>query len=132
MEKEFLVLSKKNEKGQIKIGSLEYGTFRRCVRIQVANGCMGTAYLYQRNGKGETIKEKWTLASSHLARRTGITLALEEGVLTDDQIRKISGHKTLHSFKRYDKRDKKKQLDNIFDALQAAQNTANNTLSVAM
>lgn len=133
MEKEFLVLMKKNQKGQIKIGSLEYGTFRRCVRIQVANGCMGTAYLYQRNGKGETTKEKWTLASSHLARRTGITLALEEGILTDDQIRKISGHKTLHSFKKYDKRDKKKQMDNIFDALQAAEKTANNTtLSVAM
>ena len=112
----------------------KYGDIqRRCVRIQVANGCMGTAYMYKRNGKGETIKAKWTLASSHLARRTGITLALEEGILTDDQIRKISGHKTLQSFKKYDKRDKKKQMDNIFDALQAAENTANNTtLSVAM
>lgn len=132
MEKEFLELRKKNEKGQMKIGSLEYLTFRRCVRIQAANGCMGTAYMYQRNGKGETIKEKWALASSHLARRTGITLALEDGTLSDEQIRKISGHRTLQSFRKYDKRDKKKQLSNIFDALQAAENTANNTLSVAM
>lgn len=121
MEDNFKSLLALKAKGRIKTASNEYYVLMRDTKIQIANGCMGTQYLWKRNAHGEVIKEKWSLCNSHVCRRTGITLALEEGILTDDQIRKISGHKTLKSFRKYDKRDIKKQNANIFDALLRAE-----------
>lgn len=89
--------------------------------LTIDNGCMGTNYLWRRNGRGEVVKAKWTLVNSHVCRRTGITLALDHGYLTDDQIRKISGHKTLKAFRKYDKRDVRKVNANIYDALMRAE-----------
>lgn len=121
MEDNFKSLLALKAKGKIKTASNEYYTLMRDTKIQIANGCMGTSYLWKRNAHGEVIKEKWSLVNSHVCRRTGITLALEQGILTDEQIRKISGHKTLKSFRKYDKRDAKKQNMNIFDALLRAE-----------
>lgn len=124
MESKFKELLALKSEGKIKTASNEYYVLMRDMKIQNANGCMGTEYLWKRNAHGEVIKEKWSLASSHLARRTGITLALDAGILSDDQIRKISGHKTLKAFRRYDKRDVKKQNANIYDALERAANNS--------
>lgn len=124
MESRFAELLHDKNNDHIKVASAAYNTLLRDMKIQNANGCMGTEYLWKRNAHGEVIKEKWALASSHLARRTGITLALDAGILSDDQIRKISGHKTLKAFRRYDKRDEKKQNANIYDALERAANNS--------
>lgn len=121
MEGHFQDLLNRKAKKQVKTASKEYYTLLRDTKLQIENGCMGTKYLWKRNAHGEVIKEKWSLCNSHVCRRTGITLALEHGILTDSQIRKISGHKTLKAFRKYDKRDVNKINANIFDALARAE-----------
>lgn len=121
MEKHFQELLKAKQEGKVKTASNDYYVLMRDTKIQIANGCMGTDYLWKRNGRGEVVKAKWTLVNSHVCRRTGITLALDHGFLTDDQIRKISGHKTLKAFRKYDKRDVRKVNANIYDALARAE-----------
>lgn len=121
MESHFQALLAMKEEGKIKTGSKDYYALLRDTKLQIANGCMGTKYLWQRNAKNEVIKPKFMLCNSHVCRRTGITMALDAGILTDDQIRRISGHRTLKAFRKYDKRDIRKVNSNIFDALQRAE-----------
>lgn len=60
-----------------------------------------------------TPKPKYSLVSTHTARRTGITLLYKEGIPPKD-IMTISGHKTLSSFETYlkiSKEDSQKRID---------------------
>lgn len=120
-EKHFQELLKLKEEGKIVTASGDYYTLRADLKEQIANGAMGTNSLWKKNAKGEVIKPKWMMASTHVCRRTGITLALYAGILTDAQIMKISGHRTLSAFKKYDKRDVQRRNADIFDALQRAE-----------
>lgn len=121
MEEHFQELLQLKSEGKIKTASNDYYVLMRDTKLQIANGCAGTKYLWKRNAHGEVVKEKWSLVNSHVCRRTGITLSLDLGLLSDDQIRKISGHKTLKSFRKYDKRDIRKVNANIYDILQRAE-----------
>lgn len=47
------------------------------------------------------VHPKYELVSSHTARRSYITNMYVEGILSPEQIRSISGHKSEESFKRY-------------------------------
>lgn len=132
MEANFQQLLTMKEQGKVKTASNEYYVLLRDTKLQIANGCMGTRYLWKRNAKNEVIKPKWSLCNSHVCRRTGITLALDAGILTDDQIRRISGHRTLKSFRKYDKRDVKKVNSNIFDALLRAEEASTKVVAMAM
>ena len=48
----------------------------------------------------EVIKPKYEFVSSHMGRRTFVTLSLEKG-LRAEIVMKITGHKDYKSFKRY-------------------------------
>lgn len=113
-------------------GTNDYRTLRDGLRRQKKNGCMGTQYLWKRNAHGQVTKPKWELCSSHVCRRTGITLALEKGTLSDSLIQRISGHKTLENFQTYDKRDKERINANIFDALQRAEQSETKVINIAI
>lgn len=121
----FKNLLKMESKGQIKTQSSEYYRLMHCRLMQLQNGGIGDN-LFKRNAKGQIVRPKWSLANSHLCRRSAITNALYDGFLTDAQIRKLSGHKTIKAFKTYDHRDEQRINANIFDALQRAEKSAEN------
>lgn len=131
-EVRFQALLSAKDKGEIKMGSMEYISLRKCLKQQKKNGCMGTKYLWQRNAHGQVTKQKWEMCSSHVCRRTGITLALEKGVLNDSLIQKISGHKSIKCFQTYDKREKERINANIFDALQRAEQNETKIVNIAI
>lgn len=131
-ESYFRALLEEKNKKKIKTGSKEYNVLWRGFKQQKKNGCMGTQYLWKRNAHGQVVKPKWELCSSHVCRRTGITLALEKGVLNDSLIQRISGHKNLKSFQTYDKRDKERINANIFDSLQRAEQSETKVINIAI
>ncbi|MCD8313063.1 MAG: site-specific integrase [Bacteroidales bacterium] len=56
---------------------------------------------YRRNGKGEALIPKYSLVTTHTARRTGITLMYLSRVLDSREMMSISGHKTESVFNDY-------------------------------
>ncbi len=57
--------------------------------------------VYRRDGQGHIIKYKWELVTSHTARRSAITNLINEGILTEREIRSISGHTSYKNFDKY-------------------------------
>lgn len=130
MEEDFMLLQKKREDGTLVTQSKEYYRWLRDSHIQKDNGAWGTRYLFRRNTKGEILKYRWQMVSSHTCRRTGITLALDKGIFTREQIKKISGHLTDKAFNQYDKRSEKDIASNIFDVAEAAMNRTTKVVSM--
>ena len=130
MEKDFMELQKKREDGTLETQSKEYWRWLRDSHIQKDNGAWGTRYLFRRNTKGEILKYRWQMVSSHTCRRTGITLALDKGIFTREQIKKISGHLTDRAFNQYDKRSEKDIASNIFDVAEAAMKRTTKVVSM--
>lgn len=130
MEKDFIELQKKREDGTLQIHSNEYYRWFHDSRIQKDNGAWGTKYLFRRNTRGEVMKYRWQMVSSHTCRRTGITLALDKGIFSREQIKKISGHLTDKAFNQYDKRSEKDIASNIFDVAEAAMNRTTKVVSM--
>ena len=56
---------------------------------------------YERNAKGEVIKAKWEMVSSHTARRTGATLMYLSGRYNITEMMRITGHSTYKIFEEY-------------------------------
>ena len=69
--------------------------------VQTYGGINGN--IYQRNSKGQVIRPKWSLVSSHTGRRSYVTNTLNEGVLTAQDIMSNTGHKSEKIFRHYDK-----------------------------
>lgn len=133
MEKDFMELQAKREAGALKTASNEYYRWLRDSKLQKENGAWGTKYLFQRNGKGEVVKYKWQLVSSHTCRRTGITIALDKGIVSREQIKRVSGHLTDKAFNRYDHRDARKMDNDIYDAvMEASERGKANVVSMAV
>lgn len=76
--------------------------------------------LYERNEKGEIMRHKWELVSSHTGRRSGITNLYKTGLLDSREIMSISGHKSEAVYKEYIKISVSEQADRIFEKLKAA------------
>ena len=76
----------------ITVDGAEYKALRKIQRKTYAD----------RGGKRHmAVHPKYELVSSHTARRSYITNMYVEGILSPEQIRSISGHKSEESFKRY-------------------------------
>lgn len=76
--------------------------------------------LYERNEKGEIMRHKWELVSSHTGRRSGITNLYKTGILDSREIMSISGHKSEAVYKEYIKISVSEQADRIFEKMRAA------------
>lgn len=76
--------------------------------------------LYERNIKGEILKYKWELISTHTARRSGITNLYKAGILNTTEMMSISGHKTQDVFFKYIKVGTSEQADRIAEKLRIA------------
>ena len=75
---------------------------------------------FERNEEGEVIRPKYELITTHTARRTGATLMHLGGILSDYQIRAITGHKTESIFNHY----LSQSGDEIAEEIAAAQKAA--------
>ncbi len=76
--------------------------------------------LYERNERGEVLRHKWELVSSHTGRRSGITNLYKTGLLDSREIMSISGHKNEAVYKEYIKISVSEQADRIFEKMRAA------------
>ena len=76
--------------------------------------------LYKRDSKGNVIKFKYEMVSSHTARRSGITNMYKAGLLDTREMRSISGHKTEEIFENYIKMGTRENALRIADKLLAA------------
>ena len=76
--------------------------------------------LFERNEKGEIMRHKWELVSSHTGRRSGITNLYKTGILDSREIMSISGHKSEQVYKGYIKISVSEQADRIFEKLRTA------------
>ena len=57
--------------------------------------------LWERNSHGEIVRPKYELVTSHTARRSGATNLYKLGVLSDQEIRSITGHQSQKVFESY-------------------------------
>ena len=55
----------------------------------------------ERNSHGEIVRPKYELITSHTARRSGTTNLYKLGVLSDQEIRSITGHQSQKVFESY-------------------------------
>ena len=62
--------------------------------------------IYKRDKKNRVIKPKWALISTHTARRSFVTNAIQEGTLERHEIMSVTGHKNERVFSQYDKTEK--------------------------
>ena len=62
--------------------------------------------IYKRDKKNRVIKPKWSLISTHTARRSFVTNAIQEGTLERHEIMSVTGHKNERVFSQYDKTEK--------------------------
>lgn len=138
MDKEFQTLQQMREEGTLKTQSNQYYRWLHDMRLQAMNGAIGTGHIFKRNAKckdNECLKQKWQLCNSHTMRRSGATIALQEGILSREQIKRLGGWSTEKAFSKYDHR-KEDDLDaDIYDAISRVggnRNEENHIISMAM
>lgn len=131
MENDFILLCKQHENGTLKTASADYYRWKRGMRLQALNGAIGTGRIFRRNAKckdNECLKEKWQLCNSHTMRRSGATIALKDGKLSHEQVKRLGGWSTEKAFSRYDHR-KEDDLDaDIYDAIQQTEDAVSATV----
>ena len=76
--------------------------------------------VYRRDGRGNIIKYKYELITSHTARRSAITNLSKAGILTDREIMAISGHASLENLEKYIKTGLSERADEIFEKVSGA------------
>lgn len=98
-EATYIRLSEKIARGE-KLGAWEQKRMRMLNEYK-ADHPQGEP-LYARDADGKrVIKFKYELISSHSARRSGITNLVNEGIYTNFEIMKLSGHKTEATYEGY-------------------------------
>lgn len=81
---------------------------------------MGGSPLYERNEKGQVLKPKWELVSSHTARRSSITNLYKSGLLDTREMMSISGHRDEKIFEEYIKVGTSEQAQRVGEKLRKA------------
>ena len=69
--------------------------------------------LYERNNRGQVVKFKYELITTHTARRSGVTNLYKTGLLDTRDMMAISGHQTEKVFEHYIKMSKSEHADRI-------------------
>jgi integrase len=73
--------------------------------------------LYERNRRGQVIRPKYELVSSHTARRSSITNLYKTGLLDNREIMSISGHQSERVFENYIKVGTSEQAQRVGEKL---------------
>lgn len=68
---------------------------------------------FKDDGKGNVVKPRWAMVSTHTARRTGITLLYKSKLYDIPQMMHVSGHKDTKTFMDYIKLSGQEVADNI-------------------
>lgn len=76
--------------------------------------------VYKRDGRGNIVKFKYELITSHTARRSAITNLSKAGILTDREIMAISGHASLENLEKYIKTGLSERADEIFEKVKGS------------
>jgi integrase len=76
--------------------------------------------LYERNERGQVIRPKYELVSSHTARRSSITNLYKTGLLDSREIMSISGHQSEKVFENYIKVGTSEQAQRVGKKLMKA------------
>lgn len=76
--------------------------------------------LYERNRRGQVIRPKYELVSSHTARRSSITNLYKMGLLDNREIMSISGHQSERVFESYIKVGTSEQAQRVGKKLMKA------------
>lgn len=76
--------------------------------------------LYERNKRGQVIRPKYELVSSHTARRSSITNLYKMGMLDSREIMSISGHQSQRVFENYIKVGTSEQAQRVGAKLKKA------------
>lgn len=104
-EEYFARLIDKKNRGE-KLTEAEARAYLYDIEKQKLYGGSGNQ-IYRRDTKGRILKPKYTLVSSHTARRSFVTNQIEEGSLDRSEIRNITGHTTDKVLERYIRTDDK-------------------------
>ena len=76
--------------------------------------------LFERNKHGEVVRSKYELICSHTARRSGTTNLYKLGVLSDLELRSITGHESQKNFEGYIRIGISEQAQRVGDKIKAA------------
>ncbi len=116
-EQTYTKLLKKKEKGT-KFADNERKWFYKLNKIaHTRNG----SPLWERNSHGEIVRPKYELITSHTARRSGATNLYKLGVLSDQEIRSITGHQSQKVFESYIRIGISEQAQRVGNKILAAQ-----------
>ena len=97
-ERRFAEICKKVKANNGKLSVYERRVYAKLSRYAQENNGQP---LWERNEKGEVLRYKWELITSHTARRSGVTNLYKTGMLDTREIMSISGHQTEDTFKMY-------------------------------
>lgn len=115
-EKTYTKLLKKKKSGS-KFTENERKWFGKLSKLaEKRNG----APLFERNKHGEIIRSKYELITSHTARRSGATNLYKLDVLSDQEIRSITGHQSQKVFENYIRIGISEQAQRVGDKILAA------------
>ena len=115
-EKTYEKLLDKKTKG-IKFTENERKWFHKLDKLaKMRNG----SPLWERNKHGEVIRAKYELICSHTARRSGTTNLYKLGVLSDLELRSITGHESQKNFEGYIRIGISEQALRVGDKIKAA------------
>ncbi len=81
--------------------------------------------LWERNERGDVIKPKYELISTHTARRSGVTNIYKTGLLNTREMMSISGHQTEKVFEHYIRVGTSEQASRIAAKFRKEQEAAN-------
>lgn len=81
--------------------------------------------LWERNARGEVLRCKWELITTHTARRSGVTNLYKTGLLNTREMMSISGHQTERVFEHYIKVGTSEQASRIAAKVKKAQEASN-------
>ena len=115
-EKTYEKLLAKKSKG-IKFTENERKWFHKLDKwAKIRNG----SPLWERNKHGEVVRAKYELICSHTARRSGTTNLYKLGVLSDLELRSITGHESQKNFEGYIRIGISEQAQRVGDKIKAA------------
>ena len=115
-EKTYEKLLAKKSKG-IKFTENERKWFHKLDKLaKIRNG----SPLWERNKHGEIVRAKYELICSHTARRSGTTNLYKLGVLSDLELRSITGHESQKNFEGYIRIGISEQAQRVGDKIKAA------------
>lgn len=107
----------KKKKAGVKFTENERKRFGKLNKVAML---YGGETLYERNKDGEVIRPKFQLVSSHTSRRSGVTNMYKMGILSNIEMRSITGHRSEKVFETYIKVSKAEQAQQIAQKLKAA------------